>query len=102
MTDQSEAGFAFDFYDIAAVVNGVRRRDRGREVVVLGRARDDDGTHRYAVAFDNMSEPFMVDESDLTPTGKQAKRADFVTGHVLHVGQDGQILGRSFHPEQAG
>ena len=62
---------------------------------VNGLSEDESGVCGYGVWVYGLEDGWMFDEENLRSTGKFAKREDIYPGTVLHISQDGEVIGHS-------
>lgn len=82
----------YDFYD-EVIINSSDSKYKeinGLKGNIMGMDKNSDGTWSYAVSINGVS--WSINESELTPTGKKAKREDFYDGNTMKVDSKGNII----------
>lgn len=82
----------FPFYAQVKVISGPTETV-GLLGVIMGRAKNHDGSWGYAVHFDVL-DSYDLPHSSLLPTGVQFKRSDFYSGKSIRVLVDENGYGR--------
>lgn len=92
----------FNFYEIVEIqpLSGVldlsnldtRKFDYqtlvGKKGTIMAMVENDDNIWLYEVMITDTEDTYTIQEQDLVPTGKTARREDFYDGEVIHVKVD--------------
>jgi hypothetical protein len=90
----------FTFYEIVRVRNTPKNRScriAGLEGAIMGITPPDEIEEgqelAYSVFIDAVDSSWALNESELEPTGRKARREDFHDGTSIRVSRDGRLLG---------